>query len=741
MPSSDSLEGLLINYLQRQRSHPRTSSEIARDLGIDSRQRAELRDILRRWEESGKILRLRQSRYTLAASQISDDSPALMGRIRRLSTQGKGKLLFIPDEESRATLRKRMPHLGEEQLRDFLLRDYASGGAQDGDLVQVHIKLRPPRQKHTRRNKNRPQLDDLRADVRVERIIKRRQLLWEGIYDNQKGKFGQVKSEAKHHPPLIRLTQKAPADAIAGMMVLVEPSSFPSEGREAQGHIVEVLGWPDDDGVKMTALIRRYCIRESFPTAVLEETDAISENVSEEEIAQREDWRSRCVITIDPATARDFDDAISVRRHDKGWELAVHIADVSHYVSAGSALDEEAQKRGNSTYLPDRVIPMLPARLCDDICSLRPHVDRLSMLCLMQFDEEGRCYESRCAQAVIRSQHRFDYKEVLDILEGRASCEDPDIATLLREAQQLAALLRKKRFEHGSLDLDMPQLRLIVDDFGRTIDVEQERSDEAHALIEEFMLAANDCVANKLRLANQPTIYRVHEPPFDSKLTELSVLLKQYDINCGHLSSRQELINALEQIKGLRDEVMLKQSVLRSMMRARYSTQALGQYGLNKVDYCHFTSPIRRYADLIVHRSIRRLCQLGYPALPNMEKLQSISEHISETERVSAQAENEALKAKLLQYLYDQSQLDSPRRWVAIIHDTSNMGLFVDIPLLQMKGMVMAATLPDDTRWMFNRSRQSWDSFDGRSYLAGMQVEVIPVRVQLEHGLVDFELC
>ncbi len=733
--SESDLENTLLSYLQQHRSNPRLIAEIARDLELHSKQRASLRDIIRRWEHEGKVRRLRRSRYTLSASSETEGA-ALHGRIRRLTQSGK--FLFIADDESREQLREQLPHL--EQHSEFVLRDYGRSGAQDGDLVEVHMRLRVRHElKRRPRKKSSRRLDDMQPEFKITGILKRRKLIWEGIYVDR-GRYGGVISKSKHTPDFISLTEKAPLKTLVGMKVLVEPSRFPSERDSAAGHIIEVLGWPEDEGVKMRSIMRRYNLQEDFPQSVIDETAQLDSMIPEEEIAKRQDWRERCVITIDPETARDFDDAIAVRAHEGGWELAVHIADVAHYVHSGSALDEEAKKRGNSTYLPDRVLPMLPPRLCDEICSLKPHVDRLTFLCLMQIDHEGKCYHSDCHLAVIRSAHRYNYEEALAILEKRATCEIPEIASLMSEAQQLAQIMRKRRFALGALELDIPQMQLVTNEFGEVTDIVMEESDAAHALIEEFMLAANEAVAQKLRESLTPTLYRVHEPPMDAKLQELSFLLKQYGVKCGYLTTREELQSCLGQIKGHHDEMLLKQALLRSMMRARYSTKALGHYGLAKGDYCHFTSPIRRYADLIVHRSLRLQCGLGYPALPNAAKMQSIADHISETERLSASAENEARKGKLLSYLSQQAQLDEPRQWAALVEQVWEMGMLIRVPELQLQGLIPSSELPNNTRWYYERHKQAWAAMDGRSYLAGHQVTVIPKAVDQENGLIDFSL-
>src|SRR5213076_2709046 len=315
----------------------------------------------------------------------------------------------------------------------------------------------------------------------------------------------------------------------------------------------------------------------------------------------REDLRGQFIVTIDPDDARDFDDAIHVEDIKGGWQLGVHIADVSAYVRPGSALDREAQRRGNSVYLPDRVIPMLPERLSNGVCSLNPHVDRLTHSVFLQFDRNGRVRQTRFVRTVIRSAHRLTYKQAFAILKSSARDE---LSERLHTAWKLAALLRRKRFEHGSLDLDMPEVKVVVDKKGKPIRFERVENDESHQLIEEFMLAANEAVARELKKRAIPTIYRIHENPDPEKLAEYREFVLSFNYNVGDLAHRAEVQRLLAAIRGKPEEQALKIGLLKSLKRARYFPQPLGHYGLAKPNYLHFTSPIRRYADLVVHRAL-----------------------------------------------------------------------------------------------------------------------------------------
>ncbi len=719
----------LLHYLASPGYTPQDASALARGLGITSSERPALRALLREGAETGKLMRLRQSRYALKA--VADETP-LTGRVIQLPG---GKLLFSPDNTTRDVLKARFP---EAERLEFPIRSHRSLGALDGDRVRVRLKMATAPGFRRRSRGKRPTDSDLCPEPRVEEILERGHARWVGLYRTI-GRHGMMLGDGRSSPKRVRLLSSPPPGLLAGMKIVVEPQDYPRGNAEATGRVLQVLGWPEETGVGVSSIIHKYGLAETFPENVLSETLALPENIDEKEVEKREDWRERCVITIDPAAARDFDDAISVRRlHSGAWELAVHIADVAHYVRRGSALDREAERRGNSTYLPDRVLPMLPPLLCDELCSLREGEDRLTCLCLMEVNSQGKIYKSHFSRAIIRSRRRLNYGEALAVLEKRGSTGDNDIDSMLHTAHELASLLRRKRFEQGALELDMPELRVVVDEHGHPCGIENEISDISHQLIEECMLAANETVARALREHVLPAIYRIHEEPDPAKLHEFSLTVKSYGIPCGVLNSREELRRTMEAIRGQKDEQTLKFSLLRSMMRARYASRPLGHYGLAKGDYCHFTSPIRRYADLVVHRSFLRLCGQHAP-LPRAAQLEAIAEHISDTERNSAQAEQEAQRLLLAEYLKRESESDTPRCWQAIITASWPQGLAIELPELRMKGFISGAELPSGNgeRWFHERHANRWSSSDGRHLLPGATLQIIPLRVDMESGFID----
>jgi ribonuclease R len=377
--------------------------------------------------------------------------------------------------------------------------------------------------------------------------------------------------------------------------------------------------------VDLLSNVRNYHLPTEFPRNVVDEAEKIPQTVPAGMLEDREDLRKNFIITIDPDDARDFDDAINVEKlNSTGWELGVHIADVAAYVKPGSALDREARRRGNSVYLPDRVIPMLPESLSNGVCSLKPGVDRLTHSVFIQFDEKANVKKARFARTVIRSAHRLTYKQAYALLKSQPIDE---LGKRLHRAWELAALLRRQRFQHGSLDLDFPEVKVRLDDKGKPIQLERIENDESHQLIEEFMLAANELVARELKKRSIPTIYRVHENPDPEKLAEYREFILSHGYKVGDLTHRAEVQRFLNSIKGKPEEPALKVGLLKSLKRARYLPQPLGHYGLAKANYLHFTSPIRRYADLVAHRSIAGANQ-SRRSQPDMSELASISEQI-----------------------------------------------------------------------------------------------------------------
>ena len=723
-----SLKDRLIRHMEDGRYEPQSKSELARALNVDSRQKLDFRALVDQMEEEGKLVRLQKGRYALKRERRN----LVHGMIRILRS---GKILFLPRKGDPAAAA-----LGwdTEAIPELELKPNRLGNALDGDRVAVRVERKAAR---GRRNIRRDRFSspDAGMKARVEEVTERARSRWLGVFRTGKTKPGRVLGDGVSSPSSIELAEKPAMEVLPGQLVSVEPVTCGEEKKAPRGKIVEVLGYPDEPHVDMEAVIRKYGLSAEFPASVLRELETLPQNPSPGELARRENWTDRTVITIDPASARDFDDAISITATPSGWTLAVHIADVSHFVRPGGALDGEALRRGNSTYLPDRVLPMLPPRLSDDLCSLRPDVVRLTKVCEMKFDQKGKMLRARFADAFIRSKARLTYQEAFAMLKGNDKGEVP---STVREAWNLASILRRNRYAKGALDLDFPEVRAVMDKDGRVTGIITEEYDESHQLIEECMLAANEAVALALKNGNRPTIYRVHEEPDSSKLFEFGQLCKLYGYPVHDIGQRQYLNELMKSIKGSPDEQLLKLALLKSLMRARYDTEPLGHYGLATPNYCHFTSPIRRYADLVVHRSLNPLLAnppKGAKGAGSAGRLEEDAEHISETERISASAEKDANRMKLFEWLEGQCYTEHPEVHEALVTETRHFGVLLEIPRFQIKGLVKPDKLPGG-RWVYEAFASRWKNDHGSVLCAGLRVPVIPVKVDREQQWADFAI-
>jgi ribonuclease R len=485
----------------------------------------------------------------------------------------------------------------------------------------------------------------------------------------------------------------------------------------------------------MLSVIRQYHLDLHFPKRVLQEARSFGTEIASADLAGRHDCRQHQVVTIDPSDAKDFDDAICLQPAGHGqWKLWVHIADVSHYVKPGTALDEEAARRGNSTYLVDRVIPMLPEALSNELCSLKPNVDRLTKCVEFLLSPEGAVLKAHFYPAVIRSQRRFDYREAFAVLQRKPQ---DAVEQMLHDAGTIALKIRKARFRAGSLDLEFSELKIRLDDEGRVERLERVENDLSHQLIEEFMLLANEAVAGRLMALNRPAVYRIHESPEDKRLQEYREEVLSHNLSCGNLTNRREVQKLLEKLGTIGIGPALKIGFLKSLMRARYAVEPLGHYGLAKAKYTHFTSPIRRYADLLVHRALFQ--QPGQRI--SRKPLKETAEHISETERNSADAERDSKDVKMFAFLNGQLQAANPPRYPALITDVRNFGFFVDVSGLGMSGLVPLSGLSNDF-FQFDATRgQLVGRRTRRVFKLGDRIEVQIAKVDTFKRQVDFKLA
>jgi len=545
------------------------------------------------------------------------------------------------------------------------------------------------------------------------------------------------------------------AEDLEGMIVTAEILDFGEDGERPTGRVIEILGHPDDFGIDVEILIRSHHIPHRFPEDVLEQARAIPGPIPPEEIARRRDFRELAIVTIDGETARDFDDAVRVERvPDGNYVLQVHIADVSHYVRPGTPIDREALLRGTSVYFPDRAVPMLPVELSTDQCSLRPHEDRLVLSVLLEIDPRGDVIAQEFTRGVIRSAGRMTYTAVAGVLDGDPGLRERYAAQVehFEKMRELALILNRKRVRRGSIDFDLPEPLLEFDEFGEMTGVIRAPRNIAHRIIEEFMLAANEAVASHLENAGVPMIFRIHERPDPKRVMEFEDIAAHFGYSLGagatpvkrfrettlaldnsRLSPRnyQKLV---AKIAGKPEERILSYLMLRSLKQARYSEQNAGHFALAAASYTHFTSPIRRYPDLMVHRALSaHLDDRVYQA-----NMRAIADSSSDTERRAAEAERELVEWKKVKFMIDRVGEEFP----TLIISTTRFGFFVELEDLFIEGLVPLDALPGDQFHYQENTRKITGRRSRREFGIGDKVTVRLDRVdavekKLQFGLVQ----
>jgi ribonuclease R len=712
----------VLALLARKDYRPLNRTDIARELGLTGTQQNAVRKTLRELERAGAIARIRKSRYVLPA-----EADLVTGK---LSVHQVGYGFLNPEKPGQP---------------DIFIAAENTGTAMHGDRVVVRLSHDAPYDRIKGRREGR-----------VIRILERAHDTIVGTLQQSRNFYYVVPDDPRIvHDVYVRPAQfrRSQTAATVGDKVVVRLDAWESRHVNPEGEIIEVLGPATAPGVDMLSIIRKFHLPAEFPKDVLDQAERIPDKIDARHLEGREDLRKEFIVTIDPDDARDFDDAIQVEKSKSGWRLGVHIADVAAYVEPGSALDREARQRGNSVYLPDRVIPMLPERLSNGVCSLNPGVDRFTRSVFIHFDKNGVAKSARFARSVIRSAHRLTYKQAYAIL---SSPSRDQLGERLHTAWELASLLRRKRFEHGALDLDFPEVKVWVDKRGHPVRLERVENDESHQLIEEFMLAANEAVARELKKRAIPTIYRVHENPDPEKLAEYREFVLSFNYRVGDLTHRAELQRLLGMIRGKSEEQALKIALLKSLKRARYDPQPLGHYGLAKANYLHFTSPIRRYADLVVHRSLgrdgtplpsggtritERRSRSDTPYHPDIADIASIAEHISITERNAADAEIDAAQMKKLEFFQRQLDQRDPQVFRAAIVDVRNYGLMVELPDALITGLIHVSSLTDDFYLFEPARRQLIGRRSRKRFSVGDKVSVFVARVDVFKRQVDFAIA
>ena len=660
-------------------------------------------------EESGKIYRTKKDKYI----KVPDSN-----RVKGTLSMHKRGFGFLRPEE--------------EEVEDVFIPPTAVNGALDGDTVLVEV------ESSSRGDK---------TEGHVISIIERGVTKLVGEYNANKN-YGFVVPDSKTFKTDIFIPRDNNLGAIDGHKVLVEITKFP-EGPDQgspEGHVIQILGHKNDPGVDILSIIYQHGIDIDFPDEVLEQAEAVPEVIDQDETKGRVDLRNDFTITIDGADAKDLDDAVSVKTLENGnYELTVSIADVSHYVTENSAIDKEAYHRGTSVYLVDRVIPMIPHRLSNGICSLNPNVDRLTLSCRMEFTPGGKAINHEIFESVINSDYRMTYGDVNLMLEDKDEIvinEYKEVYQPLLEAEALAAALRKKREQRGAIDFDFDEAAVVVGDDGTPEDIVLRNRGTGEKMIEEFMLAANESVAEHFHWMDVPFMYRIHEEPKEEKLNKFFDFLTGFGVvvkgkgNQIHPHALQEII---EEVKGRPEEMVISTLMLRSMQQAKYSPESLGHFGLSTEFYTHFTSPIRRYPDLIVHRLIREYLFKGKTDAKtirrNKSELPEIAKHTSERERRAQEAERDTDDLKKAEFMMKHVG----EKFEGVVSGVMNFGMFVELPNT-IEGLIHVSHMTDDHYNFNERAMAMIGERTGTMFRIGDKVEIEVLGVNLDERLIDFKV-
>ena len=696
----------LLEILEERENRPISSPEISSLMQLRSKEKKTLPRWLQRLVAEGVIVRIRHGRYA-----IGDPADLVTGTIS-ITRAGDGWIgsreggpdLFVPSRRLRTAL--------------------------PGDTVVARRDTRKTR-------------DDGKATGEVVRVVERGREQIVGTLKTT-GKFFYVVplDPAYTHDIYVPDAHGAVPDD----RVVVHLTGWENRHLNPEAEIMEVLGPVKDPSLDTIAVIRHHELRDTFSPAVLEEAEAAV--ALAETPGEREDLRDRCVVTIDPVDARDFDDALSLERDGDGQRvLGVHIADVAHFVRPGGELDAEARRRGNSVYLADKVLPMLPETLSNGICSLRPDEDRLAFSVFLTIDNNGEVVRARTAKSLIRSSMRLTYRQALAVLEGEGEAAegagDPmavpaGIRRLLTDLHELAGQFRKARFAGGALDLDMPELEIVLGDDGMMTGYHLVSNDVSHQLVEECMLAANEAVARELSDKRVRAIARLHEAPDADRLAEVAEGLRDVGFHPGNLAVRRNLVKFLQGLSGHPLADYARTAVLRSMKRACYSSTGTGHFGLAKERYTHFTSPIRRYPDLVVHRLLFAMLQGDGSNGYDRSELKSIAFGCTATEATADDAERSLMEIKKYRYLERQIETGDLDVYEAVVSRITNFGMFIEVPELMLRGLVHISAISES----FVRHDRGNDTLRAgkESYGIGTSLRVSVAKVDMESRKLDFFL-
>lgn len=683
---------------------PMKIKEMAIFLQVPKERRQELQEVLDALLQEGKIEVSQKGKYQKSRgvflTGVFTAHPKGFGFV---SVDGMEEDVFIP----------------EDQVH----------GAMHQDTVQITVK---------------PGQSGKRREGAVNRIVKRGTDRIVGLYQESRN-FGFVIPDNERYTRDIFVPKEDSGGAVNGHKVVVELVSYGTDRKSPEGKVVEILGHISDPGTDILSIVKGYDLPVEFPEKVMRQAERVPDRISEADMQGRTDLRDVQMVTIDGEDAKDLDDAVSLEMNGGQYILGVHIADVANYVQEGSALDREAFERGTSVYLVDRVIPMLPRRLSNGICSLNEGQDRLALSCIMTIDQKGKVLDHVIAETVIRVDRRMTYTSVKKILEeqdAEESARYEEIVPMFQRMQELAGLLRARRRARGSIDFDFPETKVILDEKGEPVEILPYDRNTATKIIEDFMLIANETVAEDYFWQELPFVYRTHENPDPDRMKKLSTFINNFGYSIRFREDEvhpKELQKLLERLEGTPEETLISRLTLRSMKQAKYTTECTGHFGLAARYYCHFTSPIRRYPDLQIHRIIKDSLRgrMNQEKIEHYRKiLDEVAKQSSERERRADEAERETIRLKKAEYM-------SRHLWEeyeGVISGVTGWGLYVELPNT-VEGLVHVASLQGDYFEYNENAYEMVGQRTGKTYRLGQTVRVQVVKADRTTRTVDFELA
>jgi ribonuclease R len=691
--------------------------QIAAKVGIyDKQGREEVKEQIDRLVEAKLLLKAGRGKYRINYKQLKGKDNGRNYVVGRIEMKRSGMAFVIPQSESNDTR-------DESQSEDIFIADGNLGNALNNDLVKVVVF---------------PARKGKRPEGQVVEVMQRSQKQIVGTISIRKGVAYFIPDNVYYRRDIIipgRLLNKAKN----GDKVVVVIVDWPAKTRSPLGEVTHVLGRPGDNNVEMLAILAENDFPLKFPDKVEKEANDIPKEIPESEIRKRRDFRSVTTFTIDPADAKDFDDALSFEVLDNGqYRIGIHIADVTHYVRPGTALDAEAYDRATSVYLVDRTIPMLPEALSNNLCSLRPHEDKLCYSAVFDLDDNAKVHKEWFGHTVINSDRRFDYEQAQQIIETG----EGDLSEVLLKLNALAQIMRKKRFDNNAINFETEEVKFKLDEQGHPIGVYLKEQKEANWLIEEFMLLANRRVAEKIgkkKIAGKAPnvfVYRIHDKPLDEKVNTFKTFVKKlgFELKTSSTKSLSSSLNAmLADQKGKADYDMLSKLSIRMMARACYSTDNIGHYGLAFPYYTHFTSPIRRYPDMMVHRLLDRY--LANKESVNQDQYEEYCKHCSQMEQQATQAERDSIKYKQAEYLADKIG----QEFDAVVSGISKWGVYAELKDSHCEGMIPMRSFDDDFYYIDEENYTLVGLHHGRSLRFGDPVRVRVVAVDIIKRRMDFE--